>query len=92
MDFSKRADSAGEAGACRPKTGPTTPIGRGSILQKLKSLVLDDTKITDAGLKEVAKLQQLKGLDLFDTKVTKVGVTELKKALPKCAISSNPKK
>ena len=31
MVFCKRADSAGEAGACRPKTGLTTPICRGSI-------------------------------------------------------------
>ena len=44
------------------------------------------TKITDTGLKEVAKLKQLKRLFLEGTKVTKAGVAELQKALPKCII------
>jgi hypothetical protein len=49
-------------------------------------------RITDAGLKKVAKLQQLSGLYLGSTKVTKAGVAELQKALPKCKIRSNAKK
>jgi hypothetical protein len=52
---------------------------------------LDNTKITDAGLKEVAKLQQLTFLGLSDTQVTDAGVAELQKALPNCKIRSNPK-
>jgi len=42
--------------------------------------------ITDAGLKEVAKLQQLTSLDLSDTQITDAGMAELQKALPKCEI------
>ena len=55
-------------------------------LEKVTRLFLVSTKITDAGLKEVAKLQQLKYLYLFNTQITKAGVAELKKALPKCII------
>jgi hypothetical protein len=36
-----------------------------------------NTPITDAGLKELAKLQQLTYLNLRDTKVTKAGVAQL---------------
>jgi hypothetical protein len=49
------------------------------------------TQITDAGLKEVAKLKNLDTLDLRLTKVTKAGVAELQKALPKCKIYINAK-
>ena len=56
-------------------------------LEKVTSLDLEYTQITDAGLKEVAKLQQLTLLDLGFTKITKEGVTELKKALPNCKIT-----
>ena len=55
-------------------------------MEKVTELVLIDTQITDAGLKEVAKLQKLTILDLRGTKVTKAGVAELKKALPNCKI------
>jgi hypothetical protein len=55
-------------------------------LVKVTALNLSDTKITDAGLKEVAKLQKLTYLNLFNTKTTDAGVAELKKALPKCNI------
>ena len=61
-------------------------------LQKLSSLELWYTQITDAGLKELAKMKQLEMLGLCATKVTDAGVTELQKALPKCKIISNPKK
>ena len=50
-------------------------------------LDLVETKITDAGLKELAKLQQLTSLDLrYCKQITDAGVAELKKALPKCKI------
>jgi hypothetical protein len=45
-----------------------------------------NTKITDAGLKDVAKLQMLQSLNLYGTKITKADVAELKKALPNCRI------
>ena len=47
-------------------------------------------QITDAGLKEVAKLKQLRELYFAGTKITKVGVAELQKALPKCKILKQP--
>ena len=56
-------------------------------LEKVTKLDLGKSKITDEGLKEVAKLQNLRLLDLDGTKVTKAGVAELKKALPNCSIS-----
>lgn len=49
--------------------GATDDLG-----QKLTDLDLDGTKITDAGLKEVAKLQKLAYLDLQFTKITQAGV------------------
>ena len=58
-------------------------------LQNLEDLRLDDTKITDAGLKDVAKLKQLTFLYLGSTQITKAGVAELQKALPKCKIYSD---
>ena len=50
------------------------------------------TQITDAGLKDIAKMQQLTEINLSDTKITKAGAAELQKALPKCNIYSNAKK
>ena len=47
---------------------------------------LSETKITDSGLKELAKMKQLEMLGLCATKVTDAGVAELQKALPKCSI------
>ena len=40
-------------------------------------------RITDAGLKDLAKLKKLEQLMLLDTKITDEGAAELKKALPK---------
>ena len=48
-------------------------------LQKLRSLDLTNTQITDTGLKEVAKLQQLKQLVLSHTQITDSGLMELTK-------------
>ena len=56
-------------------------------MQKLEYLYLYDTKITDAGLKDVAKLQKLTYLGIGVIQITKAGVAELKKALPNCEIS-----
>ncbi len=61
-------------------------------MQQLELLNLNSTQITDAGLKEIAKLQQLTYLGLVATKITDENAAELRKALPKCKISSNPKK
>jgi hypothetical protein len=47
---------------------------------------LGGTKVTDAGLKELAPLKNLTELYLTGTKVTDAGVKELQKALPKCQI------
>ena len=55
-------------------------------LAKVTELNLRGPKITDAGLKDIAKMQQLTRLRLSRTKVTKAGVAELQKALPKCKI------
>ena len=55
-------------------------------LEKVTTLALSYTKITDAGLKDVAKLQNLTYLGLVSTKITAAGVAELQKALPKCKI------
>ena len=48
---------------------------------------MNETKITDAGLREVAKLQKLKELQICLTKATAEGVAELKKALPNTTIA-----
>ena len=62
-------------------------------LQNLTRLDLGYHKITDDGLKELAKLKNLKSLNLnYCRKITKAGVAELQKALPKCSIASNPTK
>jgi len=49
-------------------------------------LVLEETEVTDAVLKELAALKSLTRLDLILTKVTHAGVKELQKALPQCKI------
>ncbi len=47
-------------------------------LTKLKTLSLDSTKITDAGLVHLKGLTKLKGLDLWNTKITDAGLVHLK--------------
>ena len=48
---------------------------------------LTNTKVTDAGLKELAGLKSLQTLRLSGTAgVTDAGVAELQKALPKCKV------
>jgi len=48
-------------------------------LEKVTELTLANTKITDAGLKEVAKLQNLADLFLYHTKITDAGLKEVAK-------------
>ena len=48
-------------------------------LEKVTFLYMNDTKLTDAGLKEVAKLQQLTWLNLNATKITDTGLKEVAK-------------
>ena len=48
---------------------------------------LSNTKVTDAGLKELAALKSLTDLNLSNTKVTDAGLKELQKALPQCEIA-----
>ena len=49
-------------------------------------LSISGTKVTDAGLKELAGLTSLQTLVLNDTEVTDAGIAELRKALPDCRI------
>lgn len=44
------------------------------------------TKVTDAGLKELASLNKLTELELKGTKVTDAGVKKLQKVLPACNV------
>ena len=48
-------------------------------LDKIRVLSLVDTKISDTGLKELAKLQNLETLHLTRTKITDKGLNELAK-------------
>ena len=48
-------------------------------LEKVTSLALKGTKITDAGLKDVAKLKQLTNLDLKGTNITDAGLKKVAK-------------
>jgi len=58
---------------------------------QLTKLSLFDNRLTD--VKGLEKLTQLKELDLrVNPDLTKAKIDELKKALPKCDISSNPTK
>jgi hypothetical protein len=52
----------------------------------LTRLDLHNTKVTDAGLKELVALVNLSELTLWDTKVTDEGAQALRSALPKCHI------
>ena len=59
--------------------------------EPLKMVDLVFSKVTDAGLKELARLKQLQSLWLGGTKVTDAGLKELKQALPKCHIDILPR-
>ena len=60
-------------------------------LTQLKGLNLDGNKLTD--VKGLEKLTKLGVLYLsYNPDLTKTQIEELKKALPKCVITSNPTK
>ena len=51
-------------------------------LQKLESINLYGTKVTDAGVKKLTALPNLKRLYLWQTAVTPAAIAELQKAMP----------
>ena len=53
---------------------------------RLRALYLFDTKISDAGLKQLASLKELKILMLTGSPVTRSGVDQLQMSLPNCVI------
>ncbi len=58
----------------------------------LRFLYLSGTDITDASLKELAKMTTLEDVNFSDTKVTVDGIDEFKRRLPKCKVRANAKK
>ncbi len=52
----------------------------------LEWLCLEDTCVTDAGLRNLAALKNLKKLELHGTQVTEAGASLLRKMLPNCEI------
>ena len=48
-------------------------------LARVTTLFLANTQITDAGLKDIAKMQQLISLGLEDTKITDAGLKDIAK-------------
>jgi Leucine-rich repeat (LRR) protein len=62
----------------------------GKVLTYLRVLKLNDTQVSDEGLKHLARLTNLQELDLRGTNVTAAGVAELRKALPNCKIITGP--
>lgn len=52
----------------------------------LEWLCLEETGITDSGLKSLARLKRLKRLELAGTRVTAAGVEQLRHELPGCEI------
>jgi hypothetical protein len=51
-------------------------------LKHLRFLDLSDTRITDAGAKELMELKELNGLDLTGTEVSLTGLTKLQRPQP----------
>ncbi len=74
-----------EAAIRRTIKKPTGELTKAD-LEKVTTLGFNSTKITDAGIKDIAKLQKLERLWLSDAKITRKGAFELSKALPKCEI------
>ena len=79
------ADPIVEKAVRRELQKPTGKLNEAG-LEKVFRLDLDRTQITDAGLKELAKLLSLEELYLVNTQITDAGLAELKKALPNCRI------
>jgi|AGTN01.1.fsa_nt_gi Leucine Rich Repeat. len=58
---------------------------------KLKSLKLQDNKITDVGLKILSKMSSLEALDLSDcVGITRSGGQNFSRVLPKCTLEFDP--
>jgi hypothetical protein len=55
-------------------------------MKSLEYLVLNNTKVTDAGMVHLQKMARLKTLDLSNTKVTDAAAAKLQKSLPNCRI------
>lgn len=55
-------------------------------LKNMQALNLSYTKLTDAGLKELAGLKSLRWLSLHRTRVTAAGIAALQRELPPCKI------
>ena len=55
-------------------------------LTKLDWLLLSDTALTDAGLRQLAKMPHLHRLTISGTKVTTAGVNRLKAAIPRLTV------
>ena len=72
------ADPIVEKAVRRELQKPTGKLNEAD-LEKVTSLDLTFTKITDVGLKEVAKLQKLTSLGLARTQITDAGLKELTK-------------
>lgn len=53
----------------------------------LNDLSLDETQISDAGLKHLSGLTQVRVINLRQTQVTLEGVARLQKQLPKCLLN-----
>lgn len=66
--------------------------GIADVLAEEVELTFSHSQITDAGLKELAKMKNLGSLELDKTQVTDAGVAELQKALPNCDIKYTPAK
>ena len=56
-------------------------------LTSLRSLDLNNTQVTDAGLEHLKGLTNLATLHLWNTPITDAGLAEIKEALPKCRVS-----
>ncbi len=52
-------------------------------LVQLRSLTIEDSAITDAGLMHLKSLTNLEQLNVKGTKVTQAGISDLRRALPK---------
>ncbi len=61
-----------------------------TALYPVRTLHLDSSRVTDAGLKNLEALSELKKLDLSGTLVTDEGVWEFRKARPKCYVFRGP--
>lgn len=62
-------------------------LARLPAMGRVKSLTLEGTSVTDAGMKYLAKLHGLHTIDLRNTRVTAEGANRLKLALPNCQVT-----